>query len=188
MIEYLHGKLIEKTPTNAIVDCNGIGYFLNITVRTFEELPIVDTEVLLFMHLIHREDVMELYGFVSRRERAMFRKLIKVSQIGPRVAMGILSGAKVEELEHFIYTEDIESIMKLPGVGRKKAERLILELRGKIVEKERKETLNSDAEQAIEVLLSLGFTKKEANSRIRSVLQENKDADLETLVRKSIKY
>jgi Holliday junction DNA helicase RuvA len=79
-------------------------------------------------------------------------------------------------------------VSETPGVGRKKAERLILELRGKIVEKERKETLSSDTEQAIEVLLSLGFTKKEANSRIRSVLQENEKADLETLVRKSIKY
>ena len=133
MITFLHGKLVEALPTQVIVNVNGVGYEALIPLSSYDKLPAPGQEVKLLTHLVVREDAHTLYGFMSAAERDLFRLLINsVSGIGPKLAITILSGAKVEELAQAIANGDLPRLVTIPGVGRKTAERLVLELKGQI--------------------------------------------------------
>jgi Holliday junction DNA helicase RuvA len=132
MIGYLRGKLITKQPPQLVVDVGGVGYELDAPMSTFYTLPATGTDVSLFTHLVIREDAHSLYGFASDRERRMFRELLKITGIGPKLALSILSGINVDELLLCIAANDADSLVRIPGVGRKTAERLLIEMRDRV--------------------------------------------------------
>jgi holliday junction DNA helicase RuvA len=131
MIGMLRGKLAAKQPPQLMIDVNGVGYELEAPMSTFYELPAVGAEVTLRTHLVVREDAHILFGFINERERRMFRELLKVSNVGPKLALGVLSGMNVDQFLLCIEANDVDSLVRIPGVGRKTAERLIIELRDK---------------------------------------------------------
>jgi Holliday junction DNA helicase RuvA len=129
MIGFLRGKLVLKQPPQLVMDVGGVGYELDAPMSTFYNLPPVGTELSLFTHLVVREDAHILFGFGSDRERRMFRELLKVSGVGPKLALGLLSGISVDSFLLCIEAGDADTLVKIPGVGRKTAERLIVEMR-----------------------------------------------------------
>ena len=132
MIGFLRGKLAAKHPPVLLLDVNGVGYEVEAPMSTFYGLPGVGAEVSLHTHLVVREDAHVLFGFGTERERALFRELIKVSGVGPRIALGILSGASVDEFHRCVEAQDAASLTRIPGIGRKTAERLIVEMRDRL--------------------------------------------------------
>ncbi len=195
MISHLKGTLTSKSPTEIVVDVNGVGYTVSITVSTFEKLPVTGKEIVVLTHFHVREDAQQLFGFLTEAEREMFRLLISVSGIGPKIAQAILSGATAEALRDMIALGNINSLTSLPGVGRKTAERLVVELRDKVMKLE-PETTTAGAPAATgirtEVLLaltSLGYNRAIAEKAIRTALQEfnGKEPTLEELLKQAIK-
>src|SRR5689334_24682827 len=134
MIAHLRGKLLAKHPNQAIVETGGVGYDVTISVPTFSELPGVGGEIALHIHTHVREDALALYGFLRSSEKALFEKLITVSGIGPKLAITILSGMAADEMVNAIRGNDIAKLTRIPGIGRKTAERMVLELRDKLPE------------------------------------------------------
>ena len=132
MIGHLRGKLAAKHPPQLLVDVGGVGYELEAPMSTFYGLPGVGAEVSLHTHLVVREDAHVLFGFGTERERGLFRELIKVSGVGPRIALGILSGATVDEFHRCVESQDVASLTRIPGIGRKTAERLIIEMKDRL--------------------------------------------------------
>ena len=132
MIGKLTGILAERNPPQVVVDCNGVGYEVDVPMSTFYNLPSTGERVSLLTHFVVREDAQVLYGFGSADERATFRQLIKISGVGPRMALGVLSGLSVAELAQAITLQDAGRLVKIPGIGKKTAERLLLELKGKL--------------------------------------------------------
>jgi Holliday junction DNA helicase RuvA len=132
MIGRLSGQLAEKNPPEILVDCNGVGYEVLVPMSTFYNLPGLGEKVSLLTHFVVREDAQILYGFGSATERAAFRQLIKISGVGPRTALSVLSGMSVEELSQAVTQQEAGRIIKVPGIGKKTAERLLLELKGKL--------------------------------------------------------
>jgi Holliday junction DNA helicase RuvA len=132
MIGFLRGRLAARQPPSLVLDVGGVGYELEAPMSTFYELPTLGSELTLLTHLVVREDAQLLYGFGSERERALFRELIKVSNVGPRIALAILSGMRVEEFQACVESQDAAALVRIPGVGRKTAERLIVELRDRL--------------------------------------------------------
>lgn len=132
MIGFLRGKLIAKQPPQLVVDVGGVGYELDAPMSTFYGLPGTGSDVQLFTHLVVREDAHILFGFGTDRERRMFRELLKVSGIGPKLALSILSGINVDELLMCVTASDADSLVRIPGVGRKTAERLLIEMRDRV--------------------------------------------------------
>ncbi|MGB5104591.1 MAG: Holliday junction branch migration protein RuvA [Steroidobacteraceae bacterium] len=132
MIGYLRGRLAAKHPPQLLLDVGGVGYEVEAPMSTFYGLPAVGAEVSLHTHLVVREDAHVLFGFGTERERSLFRELIKVSGVGPRIALGILSGASVEEFHRCVEAEDVASLVRIPGIGRKTAERLVIEMRDRL--------------------------------------------------------
>ena len=132
MIGFLRGRLAAKHPPQLVVDVGGVGYELEAPMSTFYGLPAVGTEVSLHTHLVVREDAHVLFGFGTERERSLFRELIKVSGVGPRIALGILSGASVEDFHRCVEAQDVAALVRIPGIGRKTAERLVVEMRDRL--------------------------------------------------------
>lgn len=132
MIGHLRGRLAAKHPPLLLVDVGGVGYEVEAPMSTFYGLPAVGSEVSLHTHLVVREDAHVLFGFGTERERALFRELIKVSGVGPRIALGILSGVSAEEFHRCVESQDVASLTRIPGIGRKTAERLIIEMRDRL--------------------------------------------------------
>lgn len=132
MIGFLRGRLAAKHPPSLLVDVGGVGYEIEAPMSTFYGLPAVGAEVSLHTHLVVREDAHVLFGFGTERERALFRELIKVSGVGPRIALGILSGVTVDEFHRCVEAEDVASLVRVPGIGRKTAERLVIEMRDRL--------------------------------------------------------
>ncbi len=132
MIGFLRGKLVAKQPPQLVVDVGGVGYELDAPMSTFYGLPAIGADIQLFTHLVVREDAHILFGFGTDRERRMFRELLKVSGIGPKLALSILSGINVDELLMCVTTGDADSLVRIPGVGRKTAERLLIEMRDRV--------------------------------------------------------
>jgi Holliday junction DNA helicase RuvA len=132
VIGFLRGRLAAKHPPQLLVDVGGVGYEVEAPMSTFYGLPSVGAEVSLHTHLVVREDAHVLFGFGTERERSLFRELIKVSGVGPRIALGILSGASVDEFHRCVETEDVASLVRIPGIGRKTAERLVIEMRDRL--------------------------------------------------------
>jgi holliday junction DNA helicase RuvA len=198
MIATLTGILRAKNPTEILVDVNGIGYSLIIPFSTFERLGDIDSRVMLFTHLHVREDAMLLYGFATEEERFFFRLLISVNGIGPRIAQGILSGISVADLHQHIAKENISALTAIPGVGRKTAERLVIELRdklGKLSTRTQDSTAHTDGEEelrqeALLALTSLGYNRPIAEKALRQVLNEAKGEklSLQGLIKKALRY
>ncbi len=172
MIGKLTGTLLEKTPPEVLVDCAGVGYEVQVPMSTFYNLPAVGERVSLLTQFIVREDAQLLYGFASAPERAAFRQLIKISGVGPRMALGILSGMGVEDLAQAITLQEAGRLVKVPGIGKKTAERLLLELKGKLgADMGSAPHQASSAAQAdiLQALLALGYSDKDAAAALKAL-------------------
>ena len=191
MITHIHGKLIEKTPTYVVVDVNGIGYKIKISLQTFSA---IDGELCkLFTHLSVKEDSHTLFGFFEESERHLFRNLISVSGVGPSTAQVILSTFSTEEIVHHITTADVKMVQSVKGIGAKTAQRIIIDLKDKVAKGMPTSDLlfdkidNTIKEEALSALLALGFAKKGADSKIEKVLQSNPEiASVEELVKTAL--
>jgi holliday junction DNA helicase RuvA len=174
MIAHLRGKLLAKHPNQAIVETGGVGYDLTISVPTFSDLPGVGGEVALHVHTHVREDMIALYGFLLPTEKKLFEKLITVSGIGPKLAITILSGMAATEMVNAIRGNDIGRLTRIPGIGKKTAERMVLELRDKLpVEKPGEiaaaPTLSAVEEDVLSALVNLGYQRTAAEKALTSV-------------------
>jgi Holliday junction DNA helicase RuvA len=172
MIGRIHGKLLEKHPPQIVVDVQGIGYELNVPMSTFYQLPATGAEVALFTHLVVREDAHQLYGFAAESERAAFRQLLRISGIGARTALSVLSGLSVADLREAVSSQDTGRLTKIPGIGKKTAERLLLELRDKLDAVSVASAGATDDGRAGDVanaLLALGYNDREATWAIKQL-------------------
>ncbi len=173
MIGKLTGTLLEKNPPEVLVDCHGVGYEVQVPMSTFYNLPNVGQPISLLTHFIVREDAQLLYGFATAHERQTFRQLIKISGVGPRMALSLLSGLSIEELAQAVATQDTGRLVKVPGIGKKTAERLLLELKGKLgdaVVGTPGAPVPSDAQADIlQALLALGYSDKEASACLKQL-------------------
>lgn len=194
MIGYLRGQLIDKQPPFITLDVNGVGYELEVPLSTLFQLPELNQQLILHTHLVVREDAQLLYGFFSKRDRLLFRELIRLNGVGPKLALALMSGMSADELISCVHAEDTASLMKIPGVGKKTAERLLVELKGRFKDWEASpgsqpratsQTPAGNAEQdAISALVSLGFKPAEASRSIRSVFAA--DLPSEELIRRAL--
>jgi holliday junction DNA helicase RuvA len=183
MIAHLRGRLIAKHPNQAIVEAAGVGYDVNITVSTFTDLPLAGSEVALHIHTHVREDTISLYGFLRAEEKQLFEKLITVSGIGPKLAITILSGMATTDMVSAIRSNDFARLTKIPGIGRKTAERMCVELRDKLEGFGSTQPVVSHSvmeEDVISALTNLGFQRslaeKSVDRAVQSVGRENFDA------------
>ncbi len=171
MIGKLTGTLLEKTPPEVLLDCNGVGYEVNVPMSTFYNLPAVGGQVSLLTQFIVREDAQILYGFGTAEERHAFRELIKISGVGPRTALSVLSGMGVGDLAQAVTAQDSARIIKVPGIGKKTAERLLLELKGKlgadIALPGSVAALGDAASDIQQALMALGYSEKDAAAALR---------------------
>lgn len=188
MIGFLRGKVVSAKPTQIILDVNGVGYLVNISISTFEKIS-DQNEISLFIHTHVREDALSLYGFYTEAEKEMFELLISISGIGPKVALSILSGISVDELQNAIQTENVSRLVSVPGVGRKTAERVVLELKSKVGFIETAVSKGIDytvKQEAVLALTTLGYNQKVAEKVVRDLLSANPSITLEDLIRKSL--
>ena len=175
MIGRIQGKILEKIPPHILIDCNGVGYEIEVPMTTFYDLPEVGNEVVLLTHFLVREDAQLLFGFATDQERIIFRKLLKVNGIGAKASLSILGGMTTNELTHSIQTQDVNSLIKIPGVGKKTAERLILELKDKFSDTEcasSKHQGSSELSDIQNALLALGYNQKDILTVTKN-LEEN---------------
>lgn len=189
MIARLHGRLAEKHPPTIVIDVNGVGYELDVPMSTFYHLPATGADVTLLTHMIVREDAHLLFGFATEEERAAFRQLIKVTGIGPKVALAVLSGLSVAELNQAIAMQDVKRLTRIPGIGNKTAERLLLELKGKVVaiaggKSAAAAAVASPADDVTNALLALGYSEKEAAAACRELPA---DLPLNDAIRQALK-
>jgi Holliday junction DNA helicase RuvA len=172
MIGKLTGTLSEKNPPQVLVDCHGVGYEVDVPMSTFFNLPGVGEKVSLLTHFVVREDAQILFGFGSSGEREAFRQLIKISGVGPRTALAVLSGMSVADIGQAVTQQDASRLVKVPGIGKKTAERLLLELKGKIGADlgPSGAPLASDSQADIlQALVALGYSDKEAQAAVKSL-------------------
>ncbi len=172
MIGKLTGTLLEKNPPQILIDCHGVGYEVDVPMSTFYHLPASGEKVALLTHFVVREDAQILYGFATTAEREAFRQLIKITGVGPRTALGILSGMSVQDLAQAVTAQEVGRLVKVPGIGKKTAERLLLELKGKIGADLGPVTgvVHSDAHHDIQqALLALGYNDKEAAAALKAL-------------------
>ncbi|MEN9689031.1 MAG: Holliday junction helicase RuvA [Pseudomonadota bacterium] len=172
MIGKLSGTLLEKNPPQVLVDCHGVGYEVDVPMGTFYNLPSVGEPVSLLTHFVVREDAQILYGFATAQERSAFRQLIKISGVGPRMALGVLSGMSVEELAQAISLQEAGRLVKIPGIGKKTAERLLLELKGKMgadVGLSASNQTPSVQNDILQALMALGYSDKEASAAFKQL-------------------
>ena len=174
MITHLTGKLAEKHPPQITIDVNGIGYELEVSMQTFYQLPNIGESIHIHTQLIVREDAHLLFGFAGKAERATFRQLVKVSGIGAKTALGILSAFTADELAAAIAQEDIKRLSAAPGIGKKTAERMVLELRGKLttssgVQAQLAAQADDSSEDIVSTLLALGYNEKEARAAAKGI-------------------
>jgi len=166
MIGRLTGKLAGKHPPQVLVDCNGVAYELDVPMSTFYNLPVVGEPVTLHTHLVVREDIQALYGFGTLEERAAFRQLLKISGVGARTALSVLSGMSVAELAQAVALQESTRLTKIPGIGKKTAERLLLELKGKLADAK---PAAAGASDVLNALLGLGYSEKEALAALKGL-------------------
>lgn len=186
MIARLRGKLIEKEPTRIVLDVNGVGYEVFVPLTTFTAMPASGADVAIDIHTHVREDALALYGFSSRLERRVFERLISISGIGPRLAVTILSGGSVEGLVTAIRHGDLGRLTAIPGVGKKTAERIVVELRDKLQdfsEEPAKPTLEVDVLSALE---NLGYPHVVAEAALRRAADGETEPDFDTLFKRTL--
>jgi len=191
MIAHIQGKLVEKNPDHVIVECNGLGYHLHISLQTFSSIP--DREnIKLFTHQVIREDAHILYGFYNKTEREIFKLLLSVSGVGPSTAITMLSSMETEEVQRAIGSEDVSKIQSVKGIGLKTAQRVIVDLKDKILKSyEISEDLpvsnNTIKIEALSALEVLGFSRKKVEKVIQVILQNSPDISLEELIKQALK-
>ena len=181
MIGRLNGILLEKTPPLVLIDCHGVGYECEVPMSTFYNLPELGEKVVLLTHFVVREDAQLLYGFGSSQERATFRQLLKVNGIGAKSALSILSGLSIDELVQAVALQDTTMLTRVPGVGKKTAERLLLELKGKFTI-DGVATMNANqpksaASDVLNALLALGYNEREALAAVKQLATDVAVAD-----------
>ncbi len=200
MIGRLRGIILEKQPPEVLLEVNGVGYEVFMPMTCFYELPNQGQEATIFTHFVVREDAQLLYGFNDKQERALFRELIKVNGVGPKLALAILSGMSAQQFVRAVENEEINSLIKLPGVGKKTAERLVVEMKDRFkglngdlfngtelpvaVNSSTRSELDAEAE-AVSALVSLGYKPQEASRMISKVVKPS--ADCETLIRDALR-
>lgn len=175
MIGRLHGKLIEKTPPQVLVDVGGVGYEVDVPMSTFCNLPAEGSEITLLTHFIVREDAQILYGFATAAERQTFRALIRISGVGPRIALAVLSGMSTQDLADAVEQGNATLLTRVPGIGKKTADRLVLELKGKLAGNAF--ALAGGAASAaqadiLSALMALGYSEREAQASVRALPAE----------------
>ncbi len=189
MIAHLRGHLVAKHPNQAIVDCAGVGYDVAISVPTFSDLPTVGAEVSLFIHTHVREDALALYGFLRAEEKQLFERLISVSGIGPKLAITILSGMPAEEMVSAIRGNDVSKLTRIPGIGKKTAERMVLELRDKLdaFAAAPVRAASPVEDDVLSALLNLGYQRPAAEKAVAAAAGANgKSASFETLFKQAL--
>lgn len=189
MIGFLRGTPIGIKPTSVLLDVHGVGYNIYISVNTYESIA-QTKDISLFIHTAVKEDSITLYGFLSEADKDFFELLISVSGVGPKTALGILSGAPIPEIKHALQTGDIPRLTRLPGIGKKSAERLVLELRSKIGSLDTTAAFLVQGDirsEAVLALISLGYQSKIAEKTIREAADEHPEALLEELIRLSLR-
>jgi Holliday junction DNA helicase RuvA len=174
MIGKLTGTLAAKHPPEVIIDCHGVGYEVQVPMGTFYQLPAVGQSVSLLTHFVVREDAQLLYGFATAQERQTFRELIKVSGVGPRTALSILSGLSADDLAQAVSLQEVGRLVKVPGIGKKTAERLLLELKGKLGDaisagSSALQATSAERADILQALLALGYNDKEANAALKAL-------------------
>ncbi len=191
MITQIRGRLVEKNPTFVVVDCSGVGYLLHISLQTFSALP-EDENVKLYTHLSIREDAHTLYGFFTKQEREVFKLLISVSGVGPSIARTMLSSMSTEEIQKAIASDNVALIQSVKGIGAKTAQRVIVDLKDKILktfdlEEVFQSTDNTNKEEALSALEVLGFPRKLSEKVILRLLKDAPDESVESLIKKALK-
>jgi holliday junction DNA helicase RuvA len=171
VIGQLRGLLVEKNPPQVTVDCNGVGYEVSVPMSTFYNLPGLNEKITLLTHFVVREDAQLLYGFASAAEREAFRQLIKISGVGPRTALSVLSGMSVGELAQAVTLQEAGRLVKVPGIGKKTAERLLLELKGKLGADIGlpASIANDNQGDILQALVALGYSDKEAALALKAL-------------------
>ena len=177
MIGRLHGRLLAKHPPSILLDVSGVGYEVDVSMNTFCELPALDAPVTLHIHMAVREDGHFLYGFLSEQERTAFRQLIKISGVGARMALAVLSGLSVDELAAAIARQDVACFTRIPGIGKKTAERLLLELKGKLdlvagavgITATGQAAPSDPLQDTIDALVALGYNAREAQGAVKAL-------------------
>ncbi|MBU0806355.1 Holliday junction branch migration protein RuvA [Pseudomonas sp. MIL19] len=198
MIGRLRGTLAEKQPPHVIVDINGLGYELEVPMTTLYRLPSVGEPLTLHTHLVVREDAHLLYGFFEKRERELFRELIRLNGVGPKLALALMSGLEVDELVRCVQAQDTSVLVKIPGVGKKTAERLLVELKDRfkawetvpgmsnlVVEPRAGGAVSSAENDAVSALISLGYKPQEASRAVSAIKEEGLSS--EDMIRRALK-
>lgn len=191
MITHLRGKLVEKNPTYVVVECNGVGYYANISLNTFSNIP--DEEaIFLYTYLSVKEDSNTLYGFASKIEREIFKLLISVSGVGPSIARTMLSSMTTEEIQHAIASSDVATIQSVKGIGAKTSQRVIIDLKDKIIKTYGIDEVsvsqsNTNKTEALSALEVLGFTNKQSERVIDRILKEDNTMSVENLIKQALK-
>lgn len=191
MITQVRGRLVEKSPTEVVVDCNGVGYLLHISLNTFSGLP-ADENVVLYTHLSIREDAHTLFGFINKTEREVFKLLISVSGVGPSIARTMCSSMTSEEIQNAIASENVAVIQSVKGIGAKTAQRVIVDLKDKIlktfdINEVSFAKSNTNKDEALSALDVLGFNRKQSEKTVNAVLKENPDATVEKIIKLALK-
>ncbi|MFT6064657.1 MAG: Holliday junction DNA helicase RuvA [Paraglaciecola sp.] len=191
MITQVRGRLVEKSPTEVVVDCNGVGYLLHISLNTFSSLP-KDENVVLFTHLSIREDAHTLFGFINKTEREIFKLLISVSGVGPSIARTMLSSMTSEEIQNAIATENVTLIQSVKGIGIKTAQRVIVDLKDKILKTFDMDQVsftasNTNKDEALSALEVLGFNRRQSEKIVSSIVKEHPDASVEKMIKLALK-
>jgi Holliday junction DNA helicase RuvA len=191
MITHIQGRLVEKTPTEVIIDCNGVGYHVNISLHTYSLLPASDA-IKLFTHLQIKEDAHTLFGFVEKSEREIFKMLLSVSGIGAGIARTMLSSLEPKQIIHAIASGDVVTVQSIKGIGSKTAQRVILDLKDKVLklydlDEVSMSQSNTNKDEALSALEVLGFVRKSAEKVVEKIVKENPDATVETIIKQALK-
>ncbi len=191
MIAHIQGKLTEKTPTEVVIDCNGVGYHINISLHTYSLLPKTDF-IKLFTHLIIKEDSHSLYGFVEKSEKEVFKLLLTVSGIGASIARTMLSSIEPKQIIQALASGDVGTIQSIKGIGAKTAQRAILDLKEKVLKIYDLDEVslfqnNTNRDEALSALEVLGFVRKASEKIVDKVINENPDATVEVIIKQALK-
>lgn len=191
MITQIQGKLIEKSPTEVVIDCNGVGYLLNVSLNTFSNLPDSGT-VSLYSYLSIREDAHTLYGFIDKTEREIFKLLISVSGVGPSIARTMLSSMTSEEIQKAIASENVAVIKGVKGIGAKTAQRVIVDLKDKILKtydlgEVTVDSGNTNKEEALSALEVLGFNRRLSEKVVTGILKTDPNPTVEQIIKLALK-
>ena len=191
MITHIQGKLVEKTPTEVVIDCNGVGYLINISLHTFSLLP-ESENIKLYTFLQVKEDSHSLYGFIEKQERELFKLLISVSGIGASIARTMLSSLPPSHIIQAIASNDVGTVQSIKGIGVKTAQRVILDLKDKVLkiyslDEVSTPNYNTNKEEALSALEVLGFVRKNAEKAIDKIINENPNATVEAIIKQALK-